>query len=79
MRRCPEHAEPQGDALDAWPCPDDCPDFLAELERRIDDIKLNGNFIRVTTIDGVQSRQEFRNHHPVGEPTVRMVRSQEEA
>lgn len=68
-RRCPVHSEPGADEAHAWPCPDDCQDFLAELERRIDDVKVNGNFTRVRTgDDGVIMAQKFRNHQPVGEP-----------
>jgi hypothetical protein len=69
-RRCSVHAEPEGDALDAWPCPDDCLEFLDELERQIEDVKINGNFTRVWQKDGLWYRQTFRNHQPVGELQV---------
>lgn len=54
--------------LDAWNCPDECPDFLAELERRINDIKIQGNFTRMQVTDGVMYRQRYQNHQPIGEP-----------
>lgn len=67
--RCPTHAQPDGDVLDAWPCPDDCLDFLAELERRIEDVKVSGNFTRMWRDDnGVFYRQKFRGHEPVEVP-----------
>jgi hypothetical protein len=67
-RRCPVHSEPGADEAHAWPCPDDCLDFLAELERRIEDVRVNGNFIRTWVENGVYWKQTFRNHEPVGEP-----------
>jgi hypothetical protein len=68
-RHCPVHAEPGADVGHAWPCPDDCPGFLAELERRIEDVQVHGNFTRTwRDEDGVFYKQEFRNHEPVGEP-----------
>lgn len=69
MNRCPVHAEPTGTELNAWPCPDECPEFHAELERRIEDVTVHGNYTRITTINGMSMRQTFRNHHPVGDPT----------
>ena len=67
-RRCPVHSQPGADELDAWSCPDDCRDFLAELERRIDDVQIHGNFTRMSKVDGVWQRQTFRNHQPIHDP-----------
>jgi hypothetical protein len=54
---------------DPWPCPDFCEHFRAELERRIDDVRIGGNFIRLfTDDDGRRMLQKFRNHQPDGEP-----------
>lgn len=51
-------------------CPAQCAQVLAEIERNIDDIKVNGNYTRTTVIDGQFYRQKFRNHQPVGEPEL---------
>ncbi len=66
--RCPVHVDPHHPDQ-AWPCPDECPDYLAELDRRIEDVKVNGNFTRVSLVDGFYERQQYRSHQPVGEPT----------
>ncbi len=67
--RCPDHAQPDADALNAWPCPDTCQHFVDELERRIHDVKVNGNFTRMwTDDDGQRWKQKFRNHTEVEEP-----------
>jgi hypothetical protein len=50
--------------------PEDDPQFLAELERRIEDIKLHGDFVRTQVIDGVIYKQTYRNHQPHGEPVA---------
>lgn len=64
---CPEHAPPNADIFNSWPCPDDCHHFIAELERRIDDIKVNGNYVRVwKDDDGAYWREEYANHQPTG-------------
>jgi hypothetical protein len=68
-RHCPVHAEPGADVGHAWPCPDDCLDFLDELERRVQDVTVHGNFVRMSVVDGVLYRQHFRDHKPTGEPT----------
>jgi hypothetical protein len=68
-RRCPTHSQPGADILDAWACPPDCLEFLDELERRLEDVKIHGNFTRLhTDDDGVRWKQVYRNHQPVGEP-----------
>lgn len=78
--RCPVHSKPGADVLNAWPCPDDCQEFLAELERQLDDVRIHGNFVRMhTDDDGVRWRQSFRNHQPVGEPEPWMSRGQKPA
>lgn len=65
---CPVHGDFASESL-RWACPDDCPHFLAELERRVIDVKVHGNFTRMTTDDyGRMWLQRFRNHEPVGEP-----------
>lgn len=64
---CPAHGQPGG--FREWACPDDCEHFRAELERRIDDVKVNGNFTRTYTDDsGQRWKQRFRNHRPVDAP-----------
>lgn len=68
-KRCPAHAQPDADLLHAWPCPDECEHFLAELERRIEDVQIHGNFTRLSTDEnGTQWWQTFRNHQPIDEP-----------
>jgi hypothetical protein len=67
-RRCSLHSDPGADELDAWACPDDCKEFLAELERRIDDVQVHGNFTRMSVVDGVWYRQTFRNHKSIEQP-----------
>lgn len=68
-RVCPVHAQPDADEAHAWPCPEDCPELLAELERRIEDVEIHGNFTQVTKgDDGRWLKQTFRNHQAVGEP-----------
>jgi hypothetical protein len=67
--RCLAHDPPDASGLTAWSCPEDCPDFLDEIDRRIADVDNHGNFIRTTVGGGVFYRQTFRNHQPVGEPT----------
>ncbi len=63
--RCPVHANESG----RWACPDDCPHFLDELDRRIDDVIRNGNFTRTWVgDDGTVYRQTSRCHQPVGQP-----------
>lgn len=66
IRRCPVHAAPDADVLEAWSCPDDCQDWLAELERRIDEVTVMGNFVRVKFRMGVMFRLRYENHKPVG-------------
>jgi hypothetical protein len=78
LRRCSVHAEPDADLLGAWSCPDDCPEFLAELERRIEDVKVHGDFTRVFARRGVLWRQKFRDHKPVGRPRVFLSRRNNE-
>lgn len=69
-QHCPVHAEPGADVLHAWPCPDDCRHFSAELERRVEDVHVHGNYTRTWTDDnGFRYRQRFRNHQPVEEPS----------
>lgn len=64
---CPEHAPDNADIFNAWPCPDDCPQFIAELERRINDIQINGNYIRVwRDNNGQHWREEVTEHQPQG-------------
>lgn len=68
---CPVHAPPDPDVLNAWCCPDDCEHFHRELQRRINDVKINGNFYRIWSgDDGLRWKQQFRNYQPVGEPTL---------
>lgn len=62
------HAEPDSDRLHAWACPDDCQDFLDELERRIEDVKVHGNFTRVLVKNGLMFLQKFRNHKAIERP-----------
>lgn len=70
-RRCPDHSTPGTDEFNAWPCPDTCPHFQAEIERRIDDIQIAGNYIRTWTDDnGTFWKQTFRNHKPIDEPHI---------
>lgn len=76
--RCPVHStdEPGHE----WPCPmahegdppdaETCPHFVAEIERRIEDIKGGHYFKYEKTLNGWQS-QEYRNHQPYGEPKFR--------
>lgn len=67
--RCPVHASKQYPELNAWPCPDECPDFLAELEHRIEDVQVHGNFVRTWRADdGTFYKQHYRDHQPVAEP-----------
>lgn len=78
-RWCPVHSHAGADALNAWPCPDDCPDFHDELVRRIEDVRA-GNFFRMVSDDqGTQATaddmlagrhmwQEYRNGEPYGDP-----------
>lgn len=68
IRRCPVHAEPDAEVLWAWPCPDDCEHFHAELELRIEDMKVYGNFTRIMVKNGVMFMQKFRNHKAVERP-----------
>lgn len=68
---CPVHADAGVDTINAWACPDDCEHFAEELQRRIDDIRINGNYTSVFTDDaGLTWRQHYRKHLPVGEPTL---------
>lgn len=64
---CPVHG--QRDNFREWSCPDDCEHLARELDRRIDDVKINGNFIRTwTDEDGKRWKRRFSNHVPVEEP-----------
>lgn len=52
-----------------WTCPNGCEQFVAEMERRVHDVKVNGNYSEVRTdSDGSMWIQEFRGHAPFGEP-----------
>ena len=64
-RFCPDHALPGSDLLERWACPDTCLYFLDELERRIDDVRVNGNFVRVRFRRHRMFKQYYRNHRPV--------------
>lgn len=68
--RCSVHAPRDSDGLDGFPCPDECPEFTAELERRIDEVNVHGNYFRLLDRDGDGPRlvQEYRNHVPLGPP-----------
>lgn len=71
VSRCPVHSTPGASVLDAWACPCGCEHFTAEIDRRIDDIVVHGNFSRIARgEDGLMYRQQFANHEPVGEPVV---------
>lgn len=63
---CPVHA---ADGQDPWDCPEGCPDWVQHCDDVIEDIKVNGNYTRISVIDGAMLRQKYRNHLPVGEPT----------
>lgn len=64
---CPEHAPTNADIFNAWSCPDDCPHLIAELERRINDITINGNYIQVwRDNNGQYWREEYDGHQPQG-------------
>lgn len=80
-QRCPTHSRHSDNPLNAWACPDECPHFEAELVRRIDDVKVHGNFTRMwRTKDGEMVKQRFENHQPVAEPepVTWMKKKQEE-
>lgn len=66
---CPVHGD-IGDPMDAWPCPDDCTHFALELERRVENVQVHGNYFKLLGPigDGAGLMQEYRNHVPVGPP-----------
>lgn len=68
--RCPVHDHPDSQPNESWGCPEDCPDWLTEVDRVVEDVQIHGNFIRTIMTDGVVYRQTFRNHQPVGEPVA---------
>lgn len=75
---CPTHGHDQ-DPADAWDCPDDCPHFIAEIERVVEDIRVNGNYVRSWSKDGIVFRQRMVNHQPVGEAVaVRLPHKEEQ-
>lgn len=73
---CPEH----GTDEEPWPCPiadeadppEDmtCTHFADELQRRLHDVTVNGNFFRTLPRqpDAKFVVQEYRNHQPYGGP-----------
>jgi hypothetical protein len=70
LKRCPEHADPKGDELSAWPGPDECRFFIGELNDRIGEV-LAGMFIRVWTDEnGDVYKQRFEKHQPVGDSVL---------
>lgn len=75
--RCPVHAAPEDGEFDAWPCPDYCEFFAAELDRRIHDVSVNGNYWRTWDEDGVRYMQQYKNHEPVGESKPMLRRDRE--
>lgn len=68
VTRCPVHDDPDAGEFERWSCPLECEHFTAELDRRIHDVQVNGNYTRLTKIDGVMCKQQFRNHEPLEEP-----------
>lgn len=76
--RCPIHDAPDAGPCDRWNCPEDCLEWLDEMERRIKDMEIHGNYVRTSVVDGVFSRQTFRNHQPIDEPVAwRPVKTEE--
>lgn len=65
IERCPVHAEPDSNSLNTWPCPFDCEHFGNEMVRRLYDVRVKGNFTRMTFRKGRVFTQEYRNHKPV--------------
>lgn len=75
---CPEHGRDTDGEFDGWShCPIrvdldgvehlDCRHFLAELQRRINEMQA-GNYVRTwRDDDGTRWKQKFREHQPVGE------------
>lgn len=76
LERCPVHAEPDAVLADAWPCPEDCLEWLEKIEYEINEIRVNGNFTRLTVKGGVMWRQVYRNHQPLGDPMLVRIRTQ---
>jgi hypothetical protein len=68
---CPDHGTPES----PWPCTEaealTCTYFAAELDRRVHDVSVNGNYVR-SWVDGEGRwwKQACRNHLPVGEPQI---------
>lgn len=67
---CPVHAPAAPTMLDSWACPDDCAHFHAELERRMDEVFVKGNFYRLTKrrIGGRMAVQFYRGGIAVALP-----------
>lgn len=73
---CPVHSHEGADLLYRWACPDECDQFLAEIDRRIGAVQ-DGHYFRVITRrhkKRVFMLQEYRNHKPVGKPKPRFAR-----
>lgn len=68
--QCPDHGS-------AWYCPDDCQPFLDMVNEQIAEAR-GGTFVRLSVVDGVMYRQDFRNHQPIGEPRVWRSRVRQE-
>jgi hypothetical protein len=75
IRYCPIHGTPDSKGNE-WPCPlsdedEMCPEFEAELARRMHDVTVNGNYFELLpdrSADGERMLQEYRNHEPYGQP-----------
>jgi len=78
IRFCPDHGDPLTPGSE-WPCPvacdsdpidvTTCHHFAAEMDRRIRDVEIGGNYYTLRTDDnGNRVTQEYRNHQPYGEP-----------